>query len=182
MESVDFVHGHCPVCLDSLDFVQTVHWVHGQCPLNQWTLSDLAGYSGLCPWTHWLCPDLEGPWTLTVQTGNWVHGKCPLSPWYKSRGSIESMTFYRQETTTKLFCTVILNARQVRKLVAVKLHSTGKKGKLMAMKIRWFTVCSTNGVDPEYASSSAPSDLDLHCLASSSVSRFLFLLSFFLGI
>ena len=103
MDTFDFVHGHCPVCLDSLDFVHgvheqcpdcplspwtvsiesldNVHWVHGHCPVWLVSLDFVHGLTGLCP---------ECPWTLSrlstesMVNVHWVHGESPgspLSPW-----------------------------------------------------------------------------------------------------
>ena len=52
MDSVHWVHGHCPVWLVSLDFV---HGLTGQCPLSPWTMStetmdSVHSVTGLFPW------------------------------------------------------------------------------------------------------------------------------------
>ena len=102
MDSVDIVHGHYPIRLDSLDKtlwtlsrvsmdnVQTVHWVHGQCPLSPWTMSTESMDIVQSGWSHWTLSRVS---IDIVQTINWVHGKCPLSPWTMSRESTESMDF-----------------------------------------------------------------------------------------
>ena len=68
----------------------TLSRVCPDCPLNPWTLSSLAGLTGLCPWIHWTLSRVAMD---IIQTVHWVHGKCPLSPWTMSRESTESMDF-----------------------------------------------------------------------------------------
>ena len=101
MDSVDFVRGTCPVCLDSLDFVQGVHGQYPDCPLSLWTMSTESVNNANCIHGHcpvWLVPldfvhGLTGlcpecPWTFSTESMvnvHWVHGKSQVSPW----------TFYR---------------------------------------------------------------------------------------
>ena len=69
----------------SIESMDSVHWIHGHCPIWLVSLDFFHGLTGLCP---------ECPWTLSrlsteaMVNVHWVHGKSlgsPLSPW----------TFYR---------------------------------------------------------------------------------------
>ena len=78
MDTVDIVHGHCPVRLDSLDFVQGVLGQCADCPLSPWTMSTESMDIVHSGWSHW---------TLSMDSLDFVqsiHGHCPdcpLSPW-----------------------------------------------------------------------------------------------------
>ena len=105
----------------SSESMDNVHWVHGQCPLNPWSLSSLAGLTGLCPWTHWTLSRVSMD---IVQTVHCVHGKCL------------ECTFYRRESPKK-------TAQNAGRSCAALLNSI-ENGRLMLMQAKKQT---DNGMD-----------------------------------
>ena len=73
MDPVDFVCGHCPVCLD---FVQGVHGQCPDCPLSPWTMS-----------------------TESINNVHWIHGHCPV--WLVSMGFVHGLTGLLSRLSTK---------------------------------------------------------------------------------